>query len=267
MLRANKAALTALTILCLAANIFSQQFSLGSFSIESSPLIKELRSIRSAQPQITADEFVNAANAALERNGLGFAFYLSAATCEKLQAAYAARKPKDPPPALKATLNSVGGEKAGLLFPPPDSSSCMPCSVNLPALQVTPQDFITIISGRNIKFSFPPDLYSDEIELLDPSDTAKVKKTFKIPFRSQVLGVLYDENGLYISLPEPDLSDLALLVFDEGTLQFATKTEAESNGKAVFLDLGKTAESGHGYKAFQIRDKKLIVKYPTPCAR
>lgn len=256
-----------LLVVCafLIVGVSAQQYSLSPFTIDSSPLTKELRSIRAANPKLTPDEFVDAANAALEKNGIGYTFYFDNTTCEKIEKAFAAKKPGDPPPNLRATLISVGGEKASLLLPQPNTSPCTHCSVTLPVLQVTSSDFITLISGRNIKFLIPDGLLSDEVLLLDAANPTKTKKRFRIPFKAKPLGVLYDENGVYLEVPDPQFSDLALIVFDEGTFQFATRKEAESNGKPTVFDMGTSAESGASYLTFQNRDKKLLVKFPKDC--
>jgi hypothetical protein len=243
----------------------AQQYSLSPFTIDSSPLMKELRSIRAANPELTADQLVEAANAALEKNGIGYTFYFDTATCEKIEKAFAAKKPGEPAPNLKATLVSVGGEKASLLLPQPNTSPCTHCSVTLPVLQATSSDFITLISGRNIKFLIPEGLLSDEVVLLDAADPIRIKKRFPVPFKAKPLGVLYDENGIYLEMPDPQFSDLAVIVFDEGTFQFATRKEAESNGKPAAFDMGKNAEPGSSYLTFQNRDKKLLVKFPKDC--
>jgi hypothetical protein len=241
------------------------QFSLRPFSVDSSPLTVELKSLKNSKPDITPDEFAAAANDLLEKYGLGYTFYLDKATCDRVETAFAGKKPGDPQPILKANLNSVGGEKASLLLPAPDLMACARCPVTLPILQVTPTDFITKVSERNIKFLLPPEFGSDEVHLLDPKDPVKILKSWRIPFKGTPLGVLYDENAIYLSFPEPELSGLSLLVFEDGTFQFATRKEAESNGKSSAFDAGKAKQAGYIYLLFQNRDKKQVVGFPKSC--
>jgi hypothetical protein len=248
----------------LALPIYAQ-FSLNPFTIETSPLMSELRAIKSTNPKMTADEFVEAANKALERTGVVFSFYLNHEMCEKIEKAFASRKPGEPAPVLKAALNSVGGDKASLILPPPDRSSCAVCSVSLPVLQTTNADFVTIINGLNVKFYMPKEFLMDEVVLLDPADLTKATHSFRVPFRTKPLGVLYDENGVYMEMPDPSFSEITLLVFDEGTFQFATRKEAESNGKSAAFDPGKNGNADFSYLQFQLRGRKEIVRFRKPC--
>jgi hypothetical protein len=241
------------------------QFTLKPFSVNSSPLTIELKTLKASKPNMSPDEFVIAANELLDKDGVGFTFYFDTATCDKIDKAFASKKPGGPPPVLKATLSSVGGEKAGLLLPPPDPMSCVPCSVTLPVLQVTSSDFITKISDRNIKFVMPPEFTTDQVQLLDATDVTKVKQTWRIPFKAQPLSVLYDENAIYLGFPERELSELSLLVFDDGTFQFATRREAETIAKGVAFDSSKMNDQSHSYMLFQNREKKQLVRFPKSC--
>lgn len=241
------------------------QFALKPFSIDTSPLMIELRTLKASRPEMTPDDEAKFANELLEKDGMSYTFYFDPATCEKISKAYAATKPGDRPPTIKATLKSVGGETAALLFPPPDPKSCTPCSVSLPALQVTAVDFITKISERNIKFYLPNGFTTEQVQLLDTNDMDKVKQTWRVPFNAVPLGVLYDENAIYLAMPNPELIDLSLLVFDDGTFQFATRKEAEANGKSSRSTPGKIVDQTHNYLTFQNRDKKQVVRYSKAC--
>lgn len=165
---------------------------------------------------------------------------------------------------LKATLNSVGGEKASLILPAPDPTSCARCSVTLPVLQVTSIDFITKISDRNIKFFLPPELSSNVIDLVDPGTPTQIIRTFRTPFKGVPLGVLYDDNGVYLGFLDSAFSNLSLLVFEDGTFQFATRKEAESNGKSTTYTAVKS-DTRSSYLMFQNRDKKQLLRYSSSC--
>jgi len=241
------------------------QFTLKPFSVDSSPLTIELKALKTSKPNMSPEEFVTAANELLDKDGLGFTFYFDTATCDKIEKAFAGKKVGDPLPDIKATLNSVGGEKASLLLPRPDPMSCAPCSVTLPVLQVTSSDFITKISDKNIKFLMPPEFTADQIQLIDATDLTKVKQIWRIPFKAMPLSVLYDENAIYLGFSEPELSELSILVFDDGTFQFATRKEAASIGKGEAFDSSKMNDQTHNYLLFQNRDKKQLVRFPKSC--
>jgi hypothetical protein len=241
------------------------QFALRPFSVDSSPLMTELRSVKIARPKMTSEEFADAANGLLDKYGIGFTFYFDTATCDKIDKAFASKKTGEAPPVLKATLNSVGGETASLLLPPPDPASCTRCSVTLPVLQVSAADFITKISERNIKFYMPAGLAADQVQLLDPNDLTKVKQIWRVPFKGVPLGVLYDENAVYLGFSAPEFIDLALLVFDDGTFQFSTRKEAVSNGKGAVYEPEKAIGPAFSYLVFQNRDKKQVVRYQKSC--
>ena len=241
------------------------QFMLKPFSVDSSPLTIELKALKASKPKISSEEFVSAANELLEKDGLGFTFYFDSSTCDKIDKAFAGKKAGGTSPVIKATLSSVGGEKASLLLPPPDPMSCARCSVTLPVLQVTSSDFITKISDKNIKFIMPPEFTTDQVQLVDATDVTKVKQTWRIPFRGQPLSVLYDENAIYLGFPESELSELSVLVFDDGTFQFATRREAEAVGKGVAFDSSKLNDQSHSYMLFQNRDKKQLLRFSKSC--
>ena len=265
MHRSVRIAFVILLMMVTGDSALSQTAVLKPFTVDTSPLTIELRALKTSKPNMTPDEFVSAANELLEKDGLGFTFYFDPTTCDKIEKAFVGKKPGDASPVIKASLNSVGGEKASIILPPPDPASCAPCSVTLPMLQVTQADFITKISDRNIKFFMPPEFATDQIQLLDVNDTTKVKQTWRVPLKSTPLGILYDENAIYLTVPTADLTELSLLVFDDGTFQFATRKEAESVGKVISFDSSKTNDPTHSYLQFQNRDKKQLVRFPKAC--
>ncbi len=123
--------------------------------------------------------------------------------------------------------------------------------------------------GHNIKFHLPVNFVVSEAVLVDEKDLGTIKKKWRIPFRSVPLGVSYDENVLYFGLFEPELKDISLAVFGEGVFQFATRDEAESNGKGTLLkEFPKDpANPNLAFLRFENRGLKQVVKYSNPCGR
>jgi hypothetical protein len=265
-MRRSKSLLSILFVTVVTSSINAQRFDLSPLSVDSSPLIIALKRLKTENPRINADELAAAANSELDKVGLPFTFYLDQTTCDKLEKAFASRKSSEPAPVLRANLNSVGGDKASLILPSPDqrSGGTCRCSVTIPALQVTPTEFVTMIGGRNIKFYMPQGLVTDEVALLDATNQS-VKRKWVMPFRTEPISVLYDENAVYLGFREPELSDLSLLVFDEGTFQIATRKEAEGIAKRVEFDPGKSVDPGFAFVQFQNREKRQLLRYPKSC--
>jgi hypothetical protein len=69
---------------------------------------------------------------------------------------------------------------------------------------------------------------------------------------------------LYLNLPDPELKDIVLAVFDNGGFQSASRAEADANGKAASLP-DDPANSGYQLVKFTNREKTQIVKYRKAC--
>jgi hypothetical protein len=246
--------------------VTAQQFKASAFSVSNSPLLTEIKAAKAANPKMTTAELVTAANAALQKLGFSFIFTFDPATCATLEKAYAERKPGQPPPKLSATLSSVAGEKAPIIIPEPAAvaGECTKCYVTLPVLEITGTDFITIVQGQNIKFHLPANFIVNEAVLVDPKDATKVLKKWRIPFKATPAAVDYYDEVLYLNLPDPELKDIVLAVFDNGGFQFASREEADANGKAASLP-DDPANSGYQLVKFTNREKTQIVKYRKAC--
>ena len=79
------------------------------------------------------------------------------------------------------------------------------------------------------------------------------------------MGIMFDENVIFLGFNDPDLADLTLLVFGEGTFQIGTRKDAEDGG------LGKVVETPGVQTAVgrQIRfdrwKNSYTISYQTPC--
>jgi hypothetical protein len=239
---------------------------MNPFTIGTPTLVSDLKALRKSDTKMTAEGFAKAANELLGKRGLPFNFVIDTKTCEKIESAWAARKPTDPPLTMSVSLQSVDGERASLRLPEPGKTGdCIKCFVSLPALEVTSVDFVTLIDGRSIKFQQPANFLVDEATLLDTANFTSVKKRWRIPHRGLPLGVSYDENVLYVAFSDPDLKDLAIAIFGEGTFEITTRADAESSGPAEPVPDNKGATPMTDVTSFTYRDKKLVVRYPKPC--
>jgi hypothetical protein len=173
----------------------------------------------------------------------------------------AAQKDPSMPMRISGKLNSVDADGASLALPEPHfaSKACGDCFIKLPVLEITDKTFVTIISGRNIKFHLPPNFYANEVRLVDTADASKTKQKWRIPFRSTPIGISFDENVLYLGFDEPELNDLSLLVFGEGVFQIGTRAEAEDGGKGKSDPVSQTLKFDRWQKTF-------VVTYTPKCS-
>lgn len=250
---------------------FGQMVTMSPLDIAPPTVFADVKALKTANPKMTSTELVDAANAILAKQGIAFTFSFDDATCLAIDKAI--KSLKNPPPKvnLKTKLRSVGAEVANLTLPPADfaNNECSKCSVTLPVLELTEKDFVALMLGNNIKFYLPTNLVVSEALLVDDKDLTTVKKKWRMPYRAVPLGVSYDENVLYLGLPDPELKDLSFAVFGEGVFQFATREEAESNGKGTLLkEFAKDpANPNLAYLRFENRGLKQVVKFSNACGR
>ena len=263
-IKASIAVLVFLTIACCVAG-FAQQFKSAPLTVQRSAFIDQLKALRAADPKMPPSEFAAAANTLLDKHGIGFAVLLDATTCEKVRKAKEQTKDPSAIVTLGATLRSVDAEGASLTLPAPTvpSGDCG-CYIELPILQMTEKDFITVISGRNIRFHKPSFFSAHEALLIEPADHNKVKLRWLIPFRGVPIGVSHDENVLYLAFPGPELADLSFLVFGEGVFQIGTRAEADEGGKGKHLNNTNSAAVDKKVQ-FDRWGKSLLVSYRLPC--
>jgi hypothetical protein len=254
---------------CLAATAQAQYIA-APFSVAPSNLINDLKAAKAANTKMTTEEFVNVANALLEKQGLNFVVAFDAATCRKISTAIADLKDKTAPLNLKTALKSPLGENANLLLPEVsfDQTECVPCFVRLPILQVAGKEFVTLVEGKNIKFFLPANFILNEAHLVDEKDLKTIKTSWKLPFRSAPLSVSPDGNILYLGLVEPELADLVLMAYSkEGVYQFARKSDLADAKKGVPVrDFPKDAANPNlAFLKFPGDAANQIVKFSSPC--
>ena len=255
-----------ITVLCIAASQANAQYKADAIKVARSTVVDQLKALRSANPKMTSAEFAAAANELLDKSGINFAMSFDSGTCDRIKKVKMEQKDPNAPLKIGATLKSIDAEGASLSLPEPrfPSSGDCNCYVELPLLQMTDADFITIISGRNIRFHMPANFSTFEALLLDSKDGKTIKRRWRIPFRGSPVGVSYDENVLYLAFPEPELNDLSFLVFGEGVFQIATRAEAEDGGKGKQVKIS-TSPAEDSRMQFDRWQKSLLVSYMSPC--
>jgi hypothetical protein len=255
--------------LFLFSQIKAQQVAIKPFSINQSNLIDDVKKLKISSPKITAEEFVKSSNSLLDKQGINFIVGLDANTCSKIEQIKKSQKSPDAPLNLRATLKSPLGEPAALLLPEANFSKneCLPCFVTLAFLEVTDKDFVTIVQDRNLKFFLPANFFVNEVFLVDEKDLTTVKSKWKIPFRTAPLSVSDDGNILFVGFDEPELADLTLAIFGEGTYQFYAKKDIDGTKKAVILkeNQAKITAPNFAYIKFESAELKQTVKFPTRC--
>lgn len=255
----------------LSASLFGQMVSMSPFDIAPPTILADIKALRAANPKMTSKELVDTANKLFEKQGIAFTFSFDDATCLAIDKSI--KGMKNPPAKLnlRTKLRSVGAEPAALTLPPADfaNNECSKCSVTLPVLELTDKEFVALMLGHNIKFHLPVNFIVSEAILVDGTDLITVKKKWRIPFRSVPLGVSYDENVIYLGFFEPELNEMSLAVFGEGVFQFATREEAESNGKGTPVKefTKDPANPNLAFMRFQNRGLKQVVRYSNACGR
>ncbi len=252
----------------LSLGAFAQSAKINPLVVERSTLVEQIRALNRSNAKLTTAELASAANGLLEKNGINFVITVDRVTCEKLKD----RKGKSTSPlALGASLRSVGADKAALSLPAPHlvSAECGGCYVELPLVQITEVDIVTVLMGQNIKFMLPDGIQTNEVALFDPKDQAKVKTRWKIPFRATPIGITYDGNVVYLGFEEPELSELALAAFSEGVFQITTRVEAEDGGKGQTVEtpLAKRKDAFDQMVRFDRWKNTYLIGFKKSCAK
>ena len=261
-------ALTASVLLAFSLFVSGQSAKLAPLEVKRSTLIEQIKGLKASNPKITPQEWASAANGLLDTNGLNFAVLLDASTCERIRKTIAEQKDPNAPIRLGVSLKSVDAEGASLSLPSPiiAAPDCGGCYVELPLLQITDTDFITLILGRNIRFHLPPNFLANDVLLLDPKDRSTIIKGWRVPFRSVPIGVSHDANVVYLGFEDIELKDLSLLVFGEGVFQIGTRAEAEDGGKGRILEQAGAAKTDFRQRSrFDRWNNSYLISYQTAC--
>lgn len=246
---------------------FSQQYRIDPITVQPSGFIARLKELRAKEANST--DLVEKANALLNAEGIGYNISFDAGTCQKLREAKEKMADKTAPLKVGATLKSVDAEGAALTLPSPDirSEECGGCSIELPLLQLTQNDFIAVIRGRNLKFHLPSNFLAEQIVMFDPKDPTVITKRWSTPFRGTPVGVSHDSSVVYLAFPDPELSDLTLAVFTEGVFQIASLKEAEEGGRGKVSTPPAAGNINDRRIRFDRWGNTYLLGYRQPCPR
>ncbi|HQU86740.1 MAG TPA: hypothetical protein PKY59_26645, partial [Pyrinomonadaceae bacterium] len=241
------------------------QAKIAPFAIDKTDLVAELKDVKTKNPKISVQDFAKTANSLLETKGLNFKVGFDAGTCQKIEQVKKAQKDQSAPLNLKTTLKSPLGEAASLILPDPvfADSECFACSVTIPMQEITAQEFVTMVRGNNLKFYLPSNFLLSEVFLVDEKDLSTVQKKWRIPFKTQPLALSFDARVLYVGFDEPELSDLTLAIFVEGTFQFYPKSDLKTERKGTLLK-DKNVPN-FGFIKFSDGKSNHVLKFPTKC--
>ncbi len=247
----------------LAAN--GQKVVMDGFSANESQLLKKLKAIKQTDSTAKAADLVAKGNQLIAEEGFDFFLVLESGNCAKIRAAFDAQQDKSKPLKLSANLQSSGADKAKIGLPDPifNLDRCTGCFLKFAVLEITDTHLVTKVQGANIKFDRPVGIFGTEAWLLDPADNAKILKKWRIPSRLTPIGISYDANVLYLDLNVPELRDISLAVFSEGTFEFAPRSEAEEGGKSELKKDSPTA--ARRQMLMKNTDKTFLVSYEPPC--
>lgn len=261
------ASLLSLAIFILAADCTGQMVSMMPFGVQESALIDQIRMLRTSNPKVTAVELARSANDLLAKHGIAYKVYFDPVTCQKIRSVKQSQKDPNAPIKLGVSLQSAGAEKAALALPQPmlTTPECGDCFVELPVLEMTGVDFVTLIQGHNIKFALPQNFSVNKIYLLDSNDATKKVRTWRVPFRAVPIGVTEDQNVIYLGFENPELAELSLAVFESGVFEITTRAEAEEGGAGKPDKTVQPAESGSQIIRFDRWKTKFLLSYRPPC--
>ncbi len=206
-------------LVCCVGSVFAQKVDIKPFTIDKSDLIGDLKQLKIANPKMLVEDFVKVANSLLEKKGINFIVGFDSITCLKIDQVKKSQKDQSLPLNLRTTLKSSVGETASLALPEANfiKNECFSCFVILPFLEVTQNEFVTIVQGNNLKFNLPANFLLNEISLVDEKDFLIVKNKWKIPFKTVPISISDDDDFIYLGFNEPELADLSLVAFSTGS--------------------------------------------------
>lgn len=249
--------------------IYSQQVRMNSLAVSPSNIIEDLKKFKTDNPGASAEQLVNTANSLLDRQGFNYSFVFDENTCRAIAEARNKRKKSNEPLNLNAKLNSVAGEITSIVLPEEryEKSECGRCSVYLPVWEATEKDFVTFVQNINVKFYLPSNFTVNEIQLVSDKDLKTIVRRWKVPYRIAPLSITDDGKIIYLPLPDKELNDLVLMIYDEGVIQFEAKKEISSDKKGTILKNfpADAANPQASYISFGNSGIKQTLRYSAPC--
>jgi hypothetical protein len=248
--------------------VYGQKVTIKPFAVYSSTLLEELKTLKSSNPKLSTTELVKNANALLQKRGLNYSFALDASVCKKVEDLKKNQKTPNSPITLNAKLNSFEGDTTNITLPPvrfgKDAGKCFSL---LPLLEVTQNDFVTIIEDRTVKFYKPEIFNFNEVTLVDNKTYKTNVRNWKVPFCTTPLSVSEDGKMLFLNLPADELGEIVLIAYDEGTFQFYPKKDIDLSEKGILpenlpkiLNLPDAA-----FISFGTGEKQRVLKFNNIC--
>jgi hypothetical protein len=255
-----------LLIIIFASTGFGQQVSMGLFEIKSSTLIKDLKQKKIDNAKITIKELAAFGNETINNVGFNYQFELSEANCKALFEIQKKLKPDQKMSALKGKLNQPQGEPTGIIFPEVNFTDNCGCYIKIPSLNVVETDFVTKIRGTNIKFNRPNN-FRLTVDLVDNTTLTKQIRRWYIPFPTTPIGVYEDGTILFLDFPDSEFNELALAIYESGTIQIISKSDWDLKEKPTQLkDFPRDASNPNlNFISFGNGEKKRVLKFNSPC--
>lgn len=137
-------------LLAFSFNIIGQSATTGLPLIPSDLFVK-LSELKTANPNITADEMLKQATDLMNKNGLNYEFELDTNTCTKIAEARKKLKPEQGTAVGgRIKLTPKEGDAVIVFVPNFENSTCGRCFAPIPLVAATGQDFVAVIQGQNV---------------------------------------------------------------------------------------------------------------------
>jgi hypothetical protein len=262
----NKFLLYPVIFLLVFTAVHYAQARLNAFPIQSSTLIANLRQKKADNPKITAKELAVAGNEIIANVEVNYNFELSERNCKALLEIRKTLKPDQKMSTLKGKLNQPQGNPVDIFFPDINFTDNCGCYINIPSLNVVETDFVTKIRGVNIKFIRPSN-FKQTVDLVDNTALTKQIRRWYVPFPTTPIGVYQDGTILFLEFPSNEFSELALAIYESGTIQIVSRSDWDLKEKAVQLkDIPRdTVNPNLNFISFGEGEKKRILKFNSPC--
>lgn len=249
-------------------SIFGQQVTIKPFAVRASTLLEDIKTLKSSNPKQSTEELVKSSNALLQKQGINYSFAFDAGVCQKIDELKKKQKTPNEPITLNAKLSSFEGEKANITLPPVRFGKVVgTCFSLLPLLEITQNDFVTFIENRTVKFYRPENFNFNEVVLVDNKTFKTNVRSWKVPFCAAPLSVSEDGKMLFLNLPADELSEMVLIAYDEGTIQFYPKKDIDLTEKGIALDgISKTLNlPNNSFISFGTGEKQRVLKLSNTC--
>lgn len=255
--------------LILSASAFGQQVRLNPFSVTSSDILEEMKKVKISNSKISPEELSKLGDELISAKGLNFTFHFNSELCQKMTETIQKQKDKSKTVRFNAQINSVEGDIANITLPEIQfpTGKCGSCFARMPLSEFGDKEFVSFIQDRIVRFYTPKNLIYEEVNLVSNQNPATVLRTWKVPFHSVPIGISDDGLMIVLQLPSNELSEIALLLYDNGTFRFYPKKDLDLTATSEILK--KTPEQinlGNSHLISFTKEKlQYTLKYNTEC--